>query len=418
MKIELIPIISLKPYPNNPRNNQSAIAKVADSIAQFGFRQPLVVDENYTIIAGHTRFEAAKRLGLTEVPVHIAENLSPAQIRAYRIADNRSAEEATWDMGALKLELQELERQYADIDLKGVTGFNTGELAEVLAFNLEPAPDDSEHIPDDFLEPPVTQNGDIWRLGNHRLMCGDATKWQDMEKLIEANKADLVFTDPPYNVNYCGSMGGKRESMANDGLPDGEFVYFLQSAFDNCAKSLHAHGSIYVCHASQMQIAFQQALEHSGFVVRNQIIWAKSHFSLTNSRYKPQHEPIFYGYLKNQSDRWYGRVGESSLWQIKKAVVNPLHPTMKPLELVLRAIHNSSKTGDLVLDCFGGSGSTLIACEAAERRALLMELAPRYADTTIRRWESQTKKQACLAINGATFSEMCQTRNKKIIKAG
>lgn len=416
MHIEKLALTSIKPYPNNPRNNQKAIDKVANSIAQFGFRQPIVVDNNHTIIVGHTRFAAAKKLGLSEVPVHVAANLSAAQIRAYRLADNRTAEEATWDMEALKSELEKLERQCVGIDLKSITGFDTSEIAETLAFNTKPALDDSEHVPDDFLEPPVAQTGDIWSLGNHRLMCGDATKQRDILQLIENRKADLIFTDPPYNVGYTGSMGGKREMMTNDGLPNEEFFYFLKATFDNCIIALQPHASIYVCHASSMQTIFQHALEASGFRIRNQIIWAKSHFSLTNSRYKPQHEPIFYGYIKNQADRWYGRAGESSLWQIKKPMANPLHPTMKPLELVLRAIHNSSRIGDLVLDCFGGSGSTLIACEAAERQALLMEIAPRYVDIIIRRWQSQTKKQARLEINGAMFDEVCQERNRTNIK--
>jgi DNA modification methylase len=413
MPLEKLPISSIKPYPNNPRKNQKAIAKVANSIALFGLNQPIVVDKNYTIIAGHTRFAAVKKLGFSEVWVHIAANLSEAQADAYRLADNRTAEDSTWDERLLKLEFEKLERQYNELDTQKATGFDIGEIAETKAFDSGPPPDDSEHVPDDFLEPPVARTGDLWLLGEHRLMCGDATKQRDMLQLTANRKADLIFTDPPYNIEYTGSMGGKRPMMANDGLPDEEFFYFLKSVFDNCINSLQSYGSIYVCHASSMQMIFQHAMEESGFRIRNQIIWAKSHFSLTNSRYKPQHEPIFYGYIKNQTDRWYGRSGESSLWQIKKNMVNPLHPTMKPLELVLRAIHNSSRIGDVVLDCFGGSGSTLIACETCERQALLMEIAPRYVDTIIRRWQAQTKQQARLATNSCVFDEVQEARNSR-----
>lgn len=411
-----LPLTAIKPYYNNPRKNERAIAKVAESIATNGFLQPIVLDKNHVIIVGHTRYAALKQLERTEAWVEVADKLTKAQVKAYRLADNRCAEEAEWDIPKLTIELKELRQEDPTINLPRVTCFDLQEINNTLALANNLEIEDSSHVPSSFLEPPVSEIGDVWELGKHRLMCGDATKWQDMSRLMEEEKADLIFTDPPYNVEYTGSMGGKRDMMANDGLSDGEFFYFLKSAFDNYARLAQLHASAYICHASSMQTIFQEALEKSGFAVRNQIIWAKSHFSLTNSRYKPQHEPIFYCRLQGETDRWYGKGGESTLWHIKKNMVNPLHPTMKPLELVLRAIHNSSLVGEIVLDCFGGSGSTLIACETAERKARLMELAPRYVDTIIRRWESQTGKEARLVASGATFSAIRQVKNSDYLQ--
>jgi len=412
LKIEQRPITSLKPYSNNPRNNQKAVEKVANSISHYGFRQPIVVDKDNIIIVGHTRFEAAKRLGFSEVPVHVADNLNATQIRAYRLADNRTAEEATWDMPALKVEFEELQA-LPDIDLR-ITGFSQNEINDTLDVDLNI--DDSEHIPDSFLKPPVTQSGDIWVLGKHRVMCGDSTKWQDVSKLIEHNRIDLIFTDPPYNINYTGGIKGSREIMANDSMDDEEFYFFLKSAFENCVRVMQLQASAYVCHPSVKQIIFQHALEASGLTVKNQIVWTKSHFTLSGTHYKPQHELIFFGGVKNQSVLWYGGLGESTVWATKKATVNVLHPTMKPLELMLRAIHNSSARNDTVFDCFGGSGSTLIACENSERNAFLMEISPHYVDTIIRRWQSQTKQQAYLIGNGLIFDEICESTTRENIK--
>jgi DNA modification methylase len=323
--------------------------------------------------------------------------------------DNRLAEEADWDLDILKQEFSELQG-IADFDLS-ITGFTDNEISKALTFDASKLRTPYDYLPDHPSEKPVSRAGDIWLLDNHRIMCGDATKWQDLKQLLIGKKANLIFIDPPYNVNYTGRRA-KRVSIAGDDSPTAEFTEFLQKAFDNCAKSLQQDGSLYICFPGSNLLEFQQTLQNSGFAIRTQIVWVKNHFVLNWGRYNIQHEPILYCYLKGQTDAWYVDNTQSTVWQIDKPLANPLHPTMKPVALIQRAIINSSKLHDIVLDPFAGSGSTLIACETLKRTAYLLELMPHYVDTIIRRWEEHTKKTAFL-IDGRTFAAVKGERHGK-----
>jgi DNA modification methylase len=407
MKVEIWPIENLIPYTRNPRHiPQSAVNKVAASIREFGFRQPIVVDQNRVIIVGHVRLLAAQQLELTEVPVHVATELTVAQVNAYRLADNRTNQEATWDMEALALELANLKLEEFDLDL---TGFNLDEIDELLAEHTEGLTDeDAAPAVQEFA---ISEPGDLWVLGKHRLLCGDSTSRDAVERLMGGQKADLVFTDPPYNVDYEGYTEEKLKIQGDQMTPE-QFQHFLNSVFSSYIWALKPGGSMYVCHPSSWQREFQDALELSDFEVRCQIIWGKNTFAWGFGRYKFQHEPIFYCHRKGQSDPWYGDKSQSTLWQEKKPAANRLHPTMKPVELIERALVNSSKAGDLVLDLFGGSGSTLIACEKMGRSSRLMELDPKYCDVIVKRWQDFSGEIAHLE-DGRTFAEletMRQTR--------
>ncbi|MEP6539581.1 MAG: DNA modification methylase [Bryobacteraceae bacterium] len=402
MQVVEWPIDRPIPYARNARNiPQAAIDKVAASIKEFGWQQPVVVDEAGVIICGHTRLLAARKLGLEVVPVHIASNLSTAQVKAYRLLDNRSHEEATWDMELLGAELVDL--QASDLDLL-LTGFDQDEIAKLLAEqSVTQGLTDDDAVPD-TPEEPVTKPGDVWILGRHRLLCGDSTDLESIGKLLGDSRADLIFSDPPYNCDYTGYTAEKLKIQSDKLSPDA-FREFLELAFQACRTAVKAGASAYICHGSSYQREFQNALEAGGFSVRCQIIWAKNTFAWGFGRYKFQHEPIFYCHTAGQSDAWYGDKTQSTLWHEKKPAANRLHPTMKPVELIERALVNSSKAGDLVFDPFGGSGSTLIACEKVGRNAVLIELDPRYVDVIVQRWEAFTGHSAVLEQSGRTFVE-------------
>jgi len=382
-RIEIWPIEKLIPYARNPRTHSDAqVMQIAASIAEFGFVNPVLVDSDAGILAGHGRLLGEQALQLKEVPVIPLDHLTPAQRRAYLLADNKLAELAGWDEKLLRLELKELELQEFDL---GVIGFSDEELRDLLADDDEVAPGltDEDAAPE-APECPVSRTGDVWVMGNHRVLCGDATDLEAVRRLIDGEQADLVFTDPPYNVEYEGYTADKL-TIKGDRMKPAEFDRFLRGAFASYRATVKPGASLYVCHASSVQREFQNALEKAGFEVRCQIIWAKNTFAWGHGRYKFQHEPIFYCHVARQSDAWYGNKSQSTLWQEKKPSANRLHPTMKPVELIERALANSSKGGDCVLDLFGGSGSTLIACERRNRNARLMELDPKYTDVIVRR---------------------------------
>lgn len=389
MKIKQVDISKVIPYARNPRKNDKAIAKVAASLKEYGWRQPIVVDSEMVIIAGHTRLEAARSLEMAKVPVHVAEGLTPAQVRAYRLADNRVSQEAEWSDELLALELSDLQDEDFDLSL---TGFNDSELNELLSAAAGGGNTDDDEVPD-APEDPIAVKGDVWLLGDHRLMCGDSTSITDVETLSQNQKCDMVFTDPPYNVDYEGYTKEKL-TIKNDAMSDADFDEFLNSIFANYRIMVKDGASLYVCHASSVQTQFQDSIESAGIDVRCQIIWAKNTFAWGMGRYKFQHEPIFYCHVKGQSDAWYGDKTQSTLWQVKKPAANKLHPTMKPIELIDIALLNSSKSGDLVADLFGGSGSTLIACEKNNRKCITMELDPIYCDVIIKRWQEYTGQDA------------------------
>jgi DNA modification methylase len=403
MDIEMWPIGQPKPYPRNARKlSAKAVDKVMDSIHEFGFRQPIVVDGQGTVIVGHTRLLAAKQLGLTGVPVHVAHGLTPAQVQAYRLADNRTNQEADWDFDLLGPELSELKE--FDFDLAH-TGFDAAEIDRLLFGETDGREDAVPELP----EKPIAILGDLWLLGNHKVLVGDATQRADVERLMSGDSADLVFTDPPYNVDYEGYTE-ERLKIQSDRMTSQEFGDFLGTTFQVYRGIIKPGASLYICHSSSWQREFQNALEAAGFEVRCQIIWSKNTFAWGFGRYKFQHEPIFYCHVAGQKDAWYGDKSQSTLWAEKKPAANRLHPTMKPVELVERALVNSSKAGDIVVDCFGGAGSTLIACERRDRHARLMELDPKYAQTIVVRWQEYTSRQATLAGDGRTFEEVAVER--------
>jgi DNA modification methylase len=409
MKIQKIAIDKVIPYERNPRKNEAAVAKVADSLNEFGWKQAIVVDSEMIIIAGHTRLLAAKQLGMKEVPILIADDLTPAQVKAYRLADNRTHEESEWDKAALAIELGELGD--LDYDLR-YTGFDPEEIKglKALAEAVENGLKDEDDCPEMAAEP-ISRLGDIWLLGRHRVMCGDSTRIDQVEQLIAGGLADMVFTDPPYNVDYEGYTDDKLK-ITHDKMSDTQFTQFLLDIFASYFTAVKKGASMYVCHGSIYQREFQNALEANGFTVRNQIIWAKNHFAWGRGRYKFQHEPIFYCYQKGTSDPWYGDKAQSTLWKIDKPNANRLHPTMKPVSLVEMALQNSSKAGDIVLDLFGGSGSTLIACEKNGRNARLMELDPKYCDVIIKRWQEFTGHKALHLGEEQIFDDMANERLK------
>jgi DNA modification methylase len=407
LRIQIRPVNSLVPYDRNARSHsEEQVGQIAQSIAEFGWTNPILVDVEGVIVAGHARVAAAKRLGITEVPIIILDRLTEQQRRALVLADNQLALNAGWDEEILRAELTRLQAEAYDL---AVLGFNDQELQELLA-QAEPAAGNTDE--DAAPEPPavpISALGDIWLLGEHRLVCGDATDTATVTTLMAGNLADLVFTDPPYNVNYEGYTED-RLTIQSDCMPREDFVLFLRASFTHCRRFVKTGASLYVCHASSWQREFQDALEQAGFEIRCQLVWAKNTFAWGFGRYKFQHEPIYYAHVAGQSDNWYGDRSQSTLWQENKPVANRLHPTMKPVELIERALVNSSKAGDVVLDLFGGSGSTLIACERLRRTARLLELDPRYCDVVVQRWQDFTGGEAVLEMERRTFREVQQSR--------
>ena len=395
MEIKEINVDQLIPYTRNPRNNKGAVAKVAASIKEYGFRQPIVVDSEMVVVAGHTRLAAAWQLNIGKVPVHIADNLSDAQIQAYRIMDNRSHEEAEWDDDLLGIELADLSDQ--DFDL-GLTGFSAAEIEQLmndksLAGELE-GEDDAPELPAE----PTSKRGEIYQLGEHRLMCGDSTSEEDVALLMNGQKADMVFTDPPYNVNYSGRGNNDLGKIKNDDLSGEAFDVFLTQTFFNYLNFMKALGCIYVCHpdsASAPKLAFEKAFaEH--FKKSSTIIWVKQSGGMGWQDYRVQHEPILYGWKEGQGKHWFcGDRTKTTVWNISRdAATSYKHPTQKPVALVQEAILNSSKGDDIVMDLFGGSGSTLVAAEKLNRKCYTMELDPAYCDVIIERYEKLFEKQA------------------------
>jgi DNA modification methylase len=409
-RIEHWLIEKLIPYARNPRTHSDAqIAQIAASIAEFGFNNPILVDTKAGIIAGHGRLLAARKLQLKEVPVIVLDHLTETQKRAYILADNRLALNAGWDEDLLRVELAALQEEDFSLEL---IGFEDYELARLLA-----AQDAAEGLTDEDAVPdlpvnPVSAVGDLWILGNHKLLVGDATVCAEVTRLMANDAADLIFTDPPYNVDYEGYTED-RLKIKGDRMSDAEFKQFLEAGFRCCRTAAKPGASLYVCHSSSWQREFQNALESAGFEVRCQIVWAKNTFAWGFGRYKFQHEPLFYAHVAGHKDSWYGDKSQSTLWQENKPAANRIHPTAKPVELIERALINSSKAGDLVADLFGGSGSTLIACERRGRKARLIEIDPKYADCIVHRWEEYTGKQAVLDGDGRTFAEVALERIKE-----
>ncbi|HXF09096.1 MAG TPA: site-specific DNA-methyltransferase [Candidatus Acidoferrales bacterium] len=405
-RIEHWPIDKLLPYARNARqHSDEQIAQIAASIAEFGFVNPILTGADGVLVAGHGRLAAARKLGLSTVPVVVLDHLTPTQRRALVLADNRLAELSTWDDVLLRIELEALQDEGFDLDL---TGFDADALAELLAGE---EPEHEGQTEDDAVpeipEEPVSKPGDVWRLGPHRLVCGDATAAEAYAQLFpDGERADMVFTDPPYNVNYANSakdkLRGKHRPILNDALGAG-FHDFLYDALSLLVA--HTRGAIYVAMSSSELDTLQAAFRSAGGHWSTFIIWAKNTFTLGRADYQRQYEPILYGWPEGAERHWCGDRDQGDVWQIKKPQKNDLHPTMKPVELVERAIRNSSRPGDVVLDPFGGSGTTLIAAEKSGRVARLIELDPKYADVIVRRWQDWTGKQTTRESDGLAFDQ-------------
>lgn len=402
MRVETVPIEKIIPYARNPRRNEHAVAKVAGSIKEFGWQQPIVVDTDYVVVAGHTRLLAAQQLGMLEIPVKIADDLTPAQIKAYRLADNRTHEEAEWIDELLAIELGEIRDMGYDLD---ITGFDPDELDKLLAGDAGDGLTDDDTVPE-LQENAISKPGDVWVCGNHRVLCGDSTDRAAIDKLMDGVLADMAFTDPPYNVNYGASMKdkvrGNNRTIKNDNLGEDFYAFLLKS----CANLLEVtKGGVYICMSSSELDTLQKAFREAGGHWSTFVIWAKNTFTMGRADYQRQYEPILYGWKEGNKHFWCGARDQGDVWFVDKPTVNDLHPTMKPVALVERAITNSSKSRDIVLDCFGGSGTTMIAAEKTSRSARLVELDPKYADVIVRRWQEFTGKEAILETTGKTFNE-------------
>jgi DNA modification methylase len=402
LQIAWRPLGELIPYAANPRTHSDAqVAQIAASIRQFGFTNPVLVDGASGIIAGHGRVLAARSLGLERVPVIELAHMSEAQRRAYVLADNQLALNAGWDNELLRLELADLSELGFDL---GLIGFAEGELERLLAGDGKVGLTEDDEAPE-LPEQAVTQPGDLWIMGEHRLLCGDATVRVDVERVLEGRLADMTFTDPPYNVNYGASakdkLRGNKRKILNDDLGS-SFETFL---YDACVNIVSVtKGAVYVCMSSSELHTLQRAFTAAGGKWSTFVVWAKNTFTLGRADYQRQYEPILYGWPTGHDRYWCGARDQGDVWFVDKPVRNDLHPTMKPVALVERAVRNSSKTRDIVLDPFGGSGSTLIACEKTGRHARVIELDPKYCDVIVRRWQAWTGKTA--KLDGRSFEEV------------
>lgn len=371
MKIVMKNLSTLTEYKNNPRNNDDAVDAVASSIKEFGFKVPIIVTKANVIVAGHTRLKAAQKLGLNEVPCIIADDLTEEQIKAFRLADNKTSELASWDLEKLKEELSNIEM---DMSVFGFEDMDVEESKEAVDDNF----DENEVLSDT----PYSTLGDVYLLGNHRLMCGDSTNENHVKTLMNGKLADMIFTDPPYNVDYEGTAG----KIMNDKMEDEHFFHFLLSAYKNMFQSIKTGGAIYVCHADTEGLNFRSAFKEAGFKLAECLIWIKNSLVLGRQDYHWRHEPILYGWKEGSAHYFVDDRTQDTIWEYNKPKNNDLHPTMKPLELVGKAISNSSRVNETVLDLFGGSGSTLIASEQLNRNSCLMELDPRFADVIVKRY--------------------------------
>jgi len=405
------PVEKLIPYARNARtHSDEQVAQIAASIAEFGFVNPVLAGADGIVIAGHARLLAARKLRMTEVPVIVLDHLTETQRRALVLADNRLAENAGWDAEMLRVELESLRDDDFNLDL---LGFADDEIEALLADPDEPVAGntDDDAVPE-TPETAITVPGDVWVLREHRLLCGDATQIEALERVLAGGLADIVFTDPPYNVNYGATMkdklrGKSHRKIANDNL-GAEFAQFLRDACTNILAV--TKGAIYICMSSSELHTLQQVFREAGGHWSTFVIWAKNTFTMGRADYQRQYEPILYGWKEGTDHYWCGARDQGDVWFVKKPVVNDLHPTMKPVELIERAIRNSSKSRDTVLDPFAGSGSTLIACEKTGRQARLIELEPKYCDVIIRRFEEFSGKRARLESDGRGFDEVAVER--------
>ncbi len=381
-EMQLVPITKLVPYVNNARTHSpEQINKLRSSLREFGFINPVIIDRDFGVIAGHGRILAAKEEGIAEVPCVFADHLTQAQKKAYILADNRMAMDAGWDEELLRVEIEALQAEAFDLSL---TGFDEKELSDLFKDDGDVQEDDFD-VDAELEKPTFSKSGDVWTLGRHRLVCGDSTKAETFTVLMNGRKANLVVTDPPYNVNYEGTAG----KIKNDNLADEKFYQFLFNAFSNIEKVMADDASIYVFHADTEGLNFRKAFSDAGFYLSGCCIWKKPSLVLGRSPYQWQHEPCLYGWKKSGKHQWYSDRKQTTIWEFEKTKKNTDHPTMKPIPLLAYPIQNSSMSNTLVLDPFGGSGSTLIACEQTDRDCYTIELDEKYCDVIVKRYIEQ-----------------------------
>ena len=387
-KLEMVKVSELIPYVNNARtHSQEQVNKLRSSLREFGFVNPVIIDADKNVIAGHGRLMAAKEEGITEVPCVLVDYLTEAQKKAYILADNRYAQDAGWDEELLRLEIEALEGMDFDVSL---TGFNEDEISDLFAgADTSDTQDDDFDLSDALEKAAFVERGDVWQVGRHRLMCGDATSPEDVATLMDGKKANLIITDPPYNVAFESSDG---LSIKNDKMENDKFYEFLLAAFKNMAEHLEKGGSAYVFHADTEGLNFRKAFIDAGFHLSGCCIWVKNSLVLGRSDYQWQHEPVLYGFLQNGKHYWSKNAGRSqtTIWNFDKPKKNKNHPTSKPLDLLAYPIGNSSQENAIVIDTFGGSGSTLMTCEQTNRICHTMELDEKYASVILRRYVEDT----------------------------
>lgn len=381
MEIIYKKLSELHPYKNNPRKNDSAVDAVAASIKEFGFKVPVVIDKDGMIVAGHTRYKAAKKLKINEIPCIVADDLTDEQIKAFRLADNKVGELAEWDFDLLSDELDGI----LDIDMSE------------FGFDLDIPGEEREVVEDDFgatpPKEPVARFGQIYKLGRHRLMCGDSTDPECVKKLVGGVLVDLLLTDPPYNVDYTGKTKDALK-IENDKMNDDSFVEFLTKAFANAVNVMKPGAVFYVWHADSEGYAFRDACNQANLNVRQCLIWNKNSMVLGRQDYQWKHEPCLYGWKEGASHLWESDRKQTTVLNFDKPNRSEMHPTMKPIALFDYQIKNNTRGGDIVLDLFGGSGTTIMACEQNGRSCYMMEYDPKYVDVIIKRWEDFTGEKA------------------------
>lgn len=384
-EMQLISIDKLVPYVNNARTHSAEqILKLRSSLREFGFVNPIIIDRDFNVIAGHGRLMAAKEEGIEEVPCVFVDYLTDAQKKAYILADNRMAMDAGWDEELLKIEMEELQNLGYDLEY---TGFDEKELADLFGVDDEEVEDDDFDLTAALEKASFVERGDVWFVGKHKLMCGDATSSEDVAKLMDGKKANLILTDPPYNVAFKSSDG---LTIQNDSMENNDFYEFLYLSFKNMADHLENGGAAYVFHADTEGLNFRKAFIDAGFHLAGCCIWVKDSLVLGRSDYQWQHEPVLYGFLQNGKHPWYSDRKQTTIWNFDKPKKNSNHPTSKPLDLLAYPINNSTQANAIVIDTFGGSGSTLMACEQMNRICYTMELDEKYASVILRRYVEDT----------------------------
>ena len=384
-EMQLIELSKLVPYVNNARTHSvEQINKLRSSLREFGFINPVIIDKDYGIIAGHGRVIAAREEGIEKVPCVLVDYLTEAQKKAYILADNRMALDAGWDEELLRVEIEALQGENFDV---GLTGFDEKELADLFKGDDKEIEDDDFDLTAALEKASFVQRGDVWTVGRHRLVCGDATNADDVKTLMDGKRANLILTDPPYGVSFKSKSG---LTIQKDSMKDDEFYQFLYKAFVNMADNLEPGGSAYVFHADTEGLKFRKAFIDAGFHLAGVCIWAKNSLVLGRSDYQWQHEPVLYGFLQNGKHKWYSDRKQTTIWNFNKPKRNENHPTSKPLDLLGYALKNSSQENAIVVDTFGGSGSTLMACEGMNRICYTIELDEKYASVILRRYVEDT----------------------------